>query len=254
MTHMDEVTSTDLQNPEQLTARAMVYGKTPWLVPEAPRRLREFLLEHGTPLTLRRGETLPFGAQSRISLVEDGLIGTLPLHLGDTNRVCGLFGAGSVMGLVMALRMGNTRPASSGMQIFSKVFVEARLRAVPIERFLTWFSTLSEADSQALYRAAILITESQLEGVFVNDIYPVHVRLLIVLEVLGRGRAVSEDGLVELAHGLTLADIAQILHTKREMVSRAFSLAQRAGVVVRRGRVLGYSPSALGVALKRALS
>lgn len=74
-----------------------------------------------------------------------------------------------------------------------------------------------------------------------NDLLPVGVRLLVLLEVLmraGDAPAVPEAGFVPLPFEVTVSDLATIVHATREMTSRLLSDAVRDGVLQKKGRHL----------------
>ena len=83
--------------------------------------------------------------------------------------------------------------------------------------------------------------ENQLEGVIVNDLLPVGVRLLVLLEVLMRAGGAPESpeaGFVPLPFDVTVSDLATIVHATREMTSRLLSDAVREGLLDKKGRHL----------------
>lgn len=252
----------------------LVYGRRPWLVPTEPEILSQFMQKKGRTVALRHGESLPLGNDSTLYWIEDGLLASVPLHQGESSRLCGLFGPGSVLGLVMALRTpaGNVRP----MALNARALTTTRTLAVSLRDFYDWLHQQSGPTKEAVYRSAIAKTEAQLEGVFVNDIYPIPVRLLWALTVLTTPELVPAQGRESLpafitettpaAHsagakvtwtglprGVTLSDIAALTHTNREMISRTFAEVQKEGWVVRQGRRLWVNRDAILLQLSHAI-
>ncbi len=220
----------------------LVYGRRPWLVPPEVPFLIDFFKTSGEEVLLQHGETLPLGRKHSIYLILEGLIASVPLYQGGTSRLCGLFGPRTALGLVMALRDSGDNPHT--MALSSRALTNTRMLAVSQMSFSEWFSQLPSLKKEEVYRNAISKTESQLEGVFVNDLYPVSGRLLWALTVLSDPQLGSASGGTEesswytLVTGITLSDIANLTHTNREMVSRAFAELQREGIVMRVGRKL----------------
>lgn len=231
---------------------ALVYGNLPWLVPMMPENVAVFFKENGILVYLKHGETIPFGPTQKLYFVEKGLLCSLPLHQGDNTHVCGLFSQGTLLGGVMALRspgIGHLR----SMSIFGRALVATRVREITLDLFTDWFLSQPFEHQRQLYQIAIAMTECQLEGVFINDRNPVYVRLLWALEVLGQCAVRLDKDSFVIPGGITLSDIAQIVHTNREMVSRAFSEAQRNEITVRRGRELVVNEKRLLLALDALL-
>ena len=220
----------------------LVYGRRPWLVPGEAPFLVKFFEENGEEILLRHGESLPLGRKNTLYLIEEGLIASVPLYQGGTSRLCGLFGPKTVLGLVMALRDSGGNHHS--MALSARALTNTRALCISCFTFSEWFDQQPLSSKEEIYRNAISKTESQLEGVFVNDLYPVAERLLWALAVLSDPQLDSasgektQDGWHTLASGITLSDIANLTHANREMVSRAFAEFQREGIVMRFGRRL----------------
>ncbi len=209
-----------------------VYGSVPWLVPPDEPESVAFLREHGTPVVFERGESVFFGEKQLVFLIESGLVATLPGRAAGYRRAVGLFGPQTILGAVRAL--------GRGMPLDARTLTHVSARSLPIGDFLAAVEAKPELHIRMLQNC-VRKTENQIEGVIMNDLLPVGVRLLVLLEVLmraGDAPAVPEAGFVPLPFEVTVSDLATIVHATREMTSRLLSDAVRDGVLQKKGRHL----------------
>lgn len=210
-----------------------VYGSVPWLVPPDEPESVAFLREHGTPVVFERGESVFFGEKQLVFLIESGLVATLPGRAAGYRRAVGLFGPQTILGAVRALGRG-----LRGMPLDARTLTHVSARSLPIGDFLAAVEAKPELHIRMLQNC-VRKTENQIEGVIMNDLLPVGVRLLVLLEVLmraGDAPAVPEAGFVPLPFEVTVSDLATIVHATREMTSRLLSDAVRDGVLQKKGR------------------
>lgn len=212
-----------------------VYGSVPWLVPPDEPESVAFLREHGTPVVFERGESVFFGEKQLVFLIESGLVATLPGRAAGYRRAVGLFGPQTILGAVRALGRG-----LRGMPLDARTLTHVSARSLPIGDFLAAVEAKPELHIRMLQNC-VRKTENQIEGVIMNDLLPVGVRLLVLLEVLmraGDAPAVPEAGFVPLPFEVTVSDLATIVHATREMTSRLLSDAVHDGVLQKKGRHL----------------
>lgn len=233
-------------------ALPLVYGSLPWLVPEDLPAVKAFFVECGTPVHFKHGEKLPFGYQTRLYFIETGLIATLPVRDGDMTRVCGLFGANTTLGLVMAMRARNAS-RNAAMTLSAQALGATTALRVELGQFDAWLARVDASQREDIYRNCIAKVECQLEGVFLNDTYSVTTRLLWALYVLfeaHKGPPSERAGLSVLPWPITISELSQLIHSTREMTSRAFSEAMKAGICVKEGRRILVHRPALAQALQ----
>ena len=212
-----------------------IYGPLPWLVPPDEEELQDFFRKEGAPFEFKHRSVEPFGYKRELFLIEEGLVATIPQRRGGDLRVSGLFGINTVLGAVSAVRHGN-RP-----QFLEAIaLTEVRGRTVELNRFLHWFEVQSSEIRDRIYKNPIEKTECQLDGVFVNDRYPIGLRFLLLLEVLyfAAGKSEFSSDYEPLPWQLALSEMAMVIHTSREMVSRACSEWIVEGTVKKVGRKL----------------
>ena len=126
------------------------------------------------------------------------------------------------------------------MPLDARTLTHVSARSLPIGDFLAAVEAKPELHIRMLQNC-VRKTENQIEGVIMNDLLPVGVRLLVLLEVLmraGDAPAVPEAGFVPLPFEVTVSDLATIVHATREMTSRLLSDAVRDGVLQKKGRHL----------------
>ena len=225
-------------NASDFTPR-LTYGSLPWLVSVDVPEGRACFIAHGQPKTFKRGDCIAFGLTGVMHYIESGLVGTMPVSHSTNERIMGLFGWNTTLGLVMALR-NNT----SHIALVARALTDVTTRAMDTTLFQEWFDAQHPIVQQSLWQNAIAKAECQLEGAYVNDICSVLDRLLWCLWVIycAAPKATSKDLAKEpydtLPITITLTDMALIIHTTREMASRALAQAHEAGWVKKEGRRL----------------
>lgn len=227
-----------LTNANDFTPR-LTYGSQPWLVSVDVPEVSACFLAHGQPKTFKRGDCIPFGLTGMMHHIESGLVGTIPVNHGTNERIMGLFGWNTTLGLVMALR-NNT----SHIALVARALTDITTRAMDTTLFQQWFDAQHPSVQQAVWQNAIAKTECQLEGAYVNDICSVLDRLLWCLWVIycatptAAAKDLAKEPYAILPITVTLTDMALIIHTTREMASRALAQAHDAGWVKKEGRRL----------------
>ena len=217
-----------------MEALPCVYGPRPWLVAADEPETAAYFREHGRAEVFQPGTVLPFGREDVIYFIEHGLIATVPTRDGSLTRIAGLFGAETTLGLVRVLRGGYRK-----MRLYATALSKISARVASIGDFLNWFSRLDAEVRIRILQNCISKTECHLEGVFVNDLQPVNMRLLWIFEILFQAaNAPLAPGFVPLPWPITISSVAMIIHTTREMASRGISEWCRAGVMKRDGRRL----------------
>ena len=208
------------------------YAPFPWAVPPAPEAAREVFMREGEPFELPRGRFLDFGRADAAWLVEDGLLATYSKNFTSAMRYVGLFGPLSVLGGTRALRNGG-----APMRLAARVLSRARGRRISGERYRRLLE--EPAGAERMLRWCLSTAETQLEGMAVNDLYPVEARMRLALAALftaaGCSPAVTELP-AELPWEITVTDLAQLVHADRPLVSRILSGWQKEGLVSKPGR------------------
>lgn len=230
----------------------VIYGDCPWLVPADIPEVIDLVRRNGTPFECRRGETMLFGTGRHVYWIEEGLVATEPLGREATARFIGLFGPQAVLGIVRAVGRG-----TRSMALSARALTPVRGKRLEIPMLLSFLHADPSLHVRVLENC-LRKTECQIDGVIVNDLLPLNDRVLIAAAVLLRATAVRTDvpdeELIPLLPGITVSELALLVHASREMTSRAVGEAVRAGVLVKDGRRLLVRRAQLDAALARIAS
>lgn len=229
-----------------------VYADCPWLVPKDLPEVIDFIRRNGMSVTFRRGEATLFGEAHYVYLIEEGLVATQPGGVGDFQRIVGLFGPDRILGLVRAVGRGRR-----AMPLQATALTPVRAVRLDLGLLLHFIEANPALHTRVLLNA-LHKTESQIDGVIINDGLPLYARVLWALEVLSLdldedesvGTAADENRLAPLPAGITISEIALLVHASREMTSRAVGGAARAGIARKEGRRLLIDRRALRTALR----
>ena len=226
-----------------------VYGPRPWLVSADEPEVIAYFRENGRAETLAAGTLIPFGTERKLYFIEHGLVATVPERGGEMPCIVGLFGVDTTLGLVRVLR-GKSR---AYMHLCATTLSEVQVRTASQEAFGEWFGSLEPDVRIRILQNCISKSECHLEGVFVNDLQPVNLRLLRIVDILFQAaNAPLTAGYVSLPWPITISTIAMMIHTTREMASRGVSEWCRSGVMKRVGRRILVDREALAKTLRLA--
>lgn len=216
-----------------------VYSPRPWLLEEASPLLAPLFANAPSEVFEERAEHF-FGAEPWVWFIEEGLVATYATSPGMQNQMTGLFGRHAVLGGFKALLHGGRMTP-----LVTKALLQTRARRVSAEAFRRYLET-DDAVAACVLRHMLVQHEQQMEGMLLNDLLPVDVRLARIIETLylaAGGRLSGE--LTPLPVPVTVLDLAEMAHADRAFVSRILSGWRRNGAFARTGRRLSFSAAIL---------
>lgn len=217
-----------------------VFSTSPWLIEGAPECLLP-LFANAPSVTLEINEEIYFGLQDWVYLIDEGLIGSYAVHPDMSNLMMGLFGRGSLLGAFKALLHGS----SSSLSLLMKVHLPVRMRRISTSALVDFLHRDDRIAAETLW-FLLRQHEQQMEGMLLQDLIPVEVRLARIVDTLYRAAdAKLKTTLTPIPVPVTVQQLSEMVHADRAFVSRLLSKWHDAGCFVRTGRRLSFSSAIL---------
>ena len=227
---------------DQKPAEFSIYSTMPWLIEGAPESVLP-LFENAPVVEMPAHDENYFGVEDWVYRIEEGLVATYAIHPDMQNQMTGLFGRGSLLGAFKALM--HERGFTPGL--IMKALTPLRMRRVSCSRFVEFLAADDHAAAPA-YLFLLRQHEQQMEGMLLNDLLPVDVRLARIVETLYRSQGLRlEERLTPVPVPVTVLQLAEMVHADRAFVSRILSKWREAGCFEREGRRLHFSKTVFDV-------
>ncbi len=221
---------------DQKPAEFTVYSAAPWLIEGSPEAVNP-LFDHAPVVEMPAHRERYFGIEDWVCRVEEGVIATYAIHPDMQNQMTGLFGAGSLLGAFKALMHERSQTPA----LIMKALTPVRARRVSARAFVDFLATDDHAAAPA-YLYLLRQHEQQMEGMLLNDLLPVDVRLARIVDTLFRAKGAElEAHLKPVPIPVTVLQLAEMVHADRAFVSRILSKWREAGCFSREGRRLFFS-------------
>ncbi len=125
--------------------------------------------------------------------------------------------------------------------LIMRALTPLRMRRVSARAFVGFLAADDHAAASA-YLFLLRQHEQQMEGMLLNDLLPVDVRLARIVDTLFRARGESLSGRLEpVPVPVTVLQLAEMVHADRAFVSRILSKWREARCFEREGRRLLFS-------------
>ena len=212
-----------------------VYSNSPWLIPKDPESLVSLFHRLGHPVAFKAREVINFGEEQKAYLVEEGLIATFAVGLGQCDRLVALFGAGSVFGAEKSIK-----GAFSRKPLIARTLIKTSGLALDASQFNREIEADKDLCNEAL-RAFIRHDDTKIEGLLINGLAPVVERLALVIRTLFLATGQQLDHFPRcLPKPVSVTELARMAHSDRAVVSRILSAWERRGLIEKTDGVYRY--------------